>query len=69
LTPAQFHSTDTQNKTSIPNNPNKNPLPNLHFLAYNPMKSHKEGTSKNQRARKVGFLKDIPTKNKAFFSL
>jgi ribosomal protein L34 len=31
------------------------------------MKSHKEGTSKNQRARKVGFLEDMPTKNKAFF--
>jgi len=33
------------------------------------MKSHKEGTSKNQRARKVGFLEAMPTKKKAFFSL
>jgi len=69
LTPARLYSTDAQNKTSISNNPNKNPLPNPHFLAYNPKKSYKKETSKNQRARKVGFLEDMPTKNKAFFSL
>jgi len=31
------------------------------------MKSYKEGTLKNQRARKVGFLEDMPIKKKAFF--
>jgi hypothetical protein len=68
LTPAQLHSTSTQYKTSIPKNPNKNPFPNLHFLASNPMKSHREPSLRNQREGKVGFREDTPTKKKALLA-